>query len=98
MSIGCGFRKETFAGTRGADEVAPIAVVPAMPSKPRIRFYSGDALGNEAGFAIGTLCVMAKKPRQFGPKDCRGCSMDIGWVASDRSFRLLVFAASGEDP
>jgi hypothetical protein len=30
LSAGCGFRKETIAGMRGNDEVAPIAAVPAI--------------------------------------------------------------------
>ena len=82
----------------GNGEVAPIAVVPAMPSKPRIRFYGGDPLCNEAGFAIGTLCVMAKKPRQFGLHRLSRVLDGHRLVASDRSFRLLVFAANAQDP
>ena len=90
--MGCGLSGSlAVTGSR-----APIAVVPAMPSKPRIRFYG--ALGNEAGFAIGTLCVMAKKPRQFVLHRLSRVLDGHRLVASDRSFRLLVFAANGEDP
>jgi hypothetical protein len=69
-----------------------------MSSKPQIRFCGGDPLRNEAGFAIGTLCIMAKKPRQFGLHRLSRVLDGYRLVASDRSFRLLVFAANGEDP
>ena len=90
--------KETVAWARGSGRDAPIAVVPAMPSKPRTRFYGGDPLRNEADSAIGTLCVMAKKPRPLGLHRLSRVLDGDRLVASDRPFRLLVFAANGEDP
>src|SRR5437868_1302038 len=42
---------------------------PLVTAGPQIRFYAGEPLRNEAGFAIGTLCVMAKAPREFGPEE-----------------------------
>jgi hypothetical protein len=32
LSAGCGFSKKTFAGTRGNEEDAPIAVTPIEPT------------------------------------------------------------------
>lgn len=38
---------------------------PLVTGEPHVRFYAGTPLINEDGFALGTLCVVDREPRQL---------------------------------
>ena len=52
---------------------------PLVIDGPRIRFYAGTPLHTPDGFAIGTLCLIDHRPREFGTREV-GLLKDLGAV------------------
>lgn len=68
---------------------------PLVVAGPKIRFYAGETLRNGAGFAIGTLCVMSKKPRKFGEanqKSLQDLARTVELVLDNRRLRHTQYA------
>ena len=40
---------------------------PLVVSEPKVRFYAGAPLIDEEGYALGTICVLDRIPREFAP-------------------------------
>ena len=56
---------------------------PLVTSDPNIRFYAGYPLPGPGGHRLGTLCIIDREPRDFGPEDQEALA-DIGaMVASE---------------
>jgi len=55
---------------------------PLVTGDPGIRFYAGAPLLDEAGYALGTLCVIDRKPRQLS-EDQRALLSDLAGMAQD---------------
>jgi diguanylate cyclase (GGDEF)-like protein len=68
---------------------------PLVTDGPKVRFYAGEPLRNGAGFLIGTLCVMANKPRKFSKEDEKSLQ-DLGRTVElaldNRRLRATQFA------
>lgn len=48
---------------------ASFAKHPLVTASPRVRFYAGRALTSAGGMALGTLCLVDYRPRDFGARD-----------------------------
>jgi len=55
---------------------------PLVTSEPKIRFYAGAPLINEDGYALGTICVLDRTPRE----------LDSGQQAALKALSRLVLA------
>jgi len=60
---------------------------PLVVSEPRIRFYAGAPLITEEGHALGTLCVIDQKPRDFRPDQKEALKALSRLVLSQLEFR-----------
>ncbi|WP_342128371.1 bifunctional diguanylate cyclase/phosphodiesterase [Hydrogenophaga sp. OTU3427] len=52
-----------------AQQDARFAANPLVTQQPHIRFYAGAPLWTTEGHALGTLCVIDSRPRQFSPQE-----------------------------
>jgi GAF domain-containing protein len=63
---------------------------PLVLNEPFVRFYAGMPLWSPEGFAIGTLCVMDRKPRQLDAKQINALEMLANQVMSQLELRREV--------
>jgi GAF domain-containing protein len=60
---------------------------PFVVSEPKIRFYAGAPLINEEGYALGTLCVVDKAPRELEPEQKEALQALTRLVLAQLEFR-----------
>jgi len=63
---------------------------PLVINEPFVRFYAGMPLLSPEGFAIGTLCVMDRKPRHLDAKQFKALEMLSNQVMSQLELRREV--------
>ena len=63
---------------------------PLVINEPFVRFYAGMPLWSPEGFAIGTLCVMDRKPRTLDEKQIGALGMLAEQVMSQLELRREV--------
>jgi two-component system, NtrC family, sensor kinase len=61
---------------------------PLVIAGPRIRFYAGAPLINDEGYALGTLCVVDRTPREFGADQKEALQALGRLVLAQLEFRL----------
>jgi diguanylate cyclase (GGDEF)-like protein len=64
---------------------------PLVTGEPRIRFYAGFPISGPDGATVGTLCIIDRKPRDFGADD-RQALIDLGRIVERElaSFHLAT--------
>lgn len=67
---------------------------PLVTEHPRIRFYAGQPLHTLSGQAMGTLCIIDRKPRIFSAEDLQMLSDLAGMV--EREIMAVQLAISDE--
>ena len=60
---------------------------PLVVSEPHIRFYAGAPLINEDGYALGTLCVVDRAPRELTPEQREALEALSRLVLAQMEFR-----------
>ena len=80
---GCFIVEDTLLDERFADN-------PLVIGNPFFRFYAGIPLLSPEGFAIGTLCVMDRKPRTLDDKQIGALGMLANQVMSQLELRREV--------
>ncbi len=64
---------------------------PLVVSDPHIRFYAGAPLINEDGYALGTLCVVDRAPRDLAPDQKEALKALSRLVLAQLEFRRNLF-------
>jgi PAS domain S-box-containing protein len=64
---------DTLADERFADN-------PLVTGQPHIRFYAGMPLRGRAGYRIGTLCLIDRRPREFTQEDIAAFADLAAWA------------------
>jgi signal transduction histidine kinase/CheY-like chemotaxis protein len=60
---------------------------------PHIRFYAGAPLVNREGFALGTLCIIDREPRELAPAQLRALRVLRRHVVNSLELRRLAHVA-----
>lgn len=64
---------------------------PLVRGEPHIRFYAGAPLVLQSGLALGTLCLIDRRPRTLD-------ELDLGILATLRDLVVMELAGTGVDP
>lgn len=80
---GCFIIEDALFDERFADN-------PLVINEPFVRFYAGMPLISPEGFAIGTLCVMDRKPRHLDDEQIEALEMLSNQVMSQLELRREV--------
>ncbi len=67
---------------------------PLVLGPPYLRFYAGTQLRGAAGTAIGTLCALDTRPRDFGTEDIRMLSDLAAIVMTELELRTIAMRDS----
>jgi diguanylate cyclase (GGDEF)-like protein len=74
---------------------------PLVCGDPSIRFYAGAPIRAENGQALGTLCILDRKPRQIGAtgrKFLTNLASNVGSMLELHRKNLVLATMSGRDP
>ena len=67
---------------------------PLVTQKPHLRFYAGVPLISPEGLAVGTLCVIDRKPRELTPEQAE----ELKKLAQGAVLLLEIRRADGRHP